>query len=146
MTRFSACGTLVACLLGVMSTSATQQPVFKGTTDMVRVFVTVTDKDGRIVTTLTEPDFEVRDEGKPQPIALFDNSPQPIRLVLLLDVSGSMEGNLPLLQAASTQLLARLRPGDRVRVGTFGRGDHPQRVVHPRSARVARRAAGCDLP
>ncbi len=121
MMRAFACGTLVACLLGVVNASATQQPVFKGTTDVVRVFVTVTDKDGRIVTTLNEPDFEVRDEGKPQPIALFDKSPQPIRLVLLLDVSGSMEGNLPLLRAASEQLFARLRPGDRVRVGTFGR-------------------------
>ena len=52
MTRFSVCGTLVACILGVMSTSAKQQPVFKGTTDVVRVFVTVTDKDSPIVTTL----------------------------------------------------------------------------------------------
>ena len=38
----------------------------------------------------------------------------------MLDVSGSMEGNLPLLRAASEQLFARLRADDVVRVGTFG--------------------------
>ena len=63
----------------------------------------------------------MRDEGKPQPITLFDNTPQPIRLIVMLDVSGSMEGNLPLLRNAAEQLFARLRPDDVVRVGTFGR-------------------------
>ena len=105
--------------LGVLGAAA-QQPVFRGTGDAVRVFVTVTDRDGRLVTTLTRDDFEVRDEGKPQPITLFDNTPQPIRLIVMLDVSGSMEGNLPLLRAAAEQLFARLRPDDVARVGTFG--------------------------
>jgi Ca-activated chloride channel family protein len=100
--------------------SSTQQPTFRGTTDVVRVFVTVNDGDGRLVTTLTRDDFEIRDEGRPQPITLFDNSPQPIRLILMLDVSGSMEGNLPLLRAAAQQLFARLQPGDTARVGSFG--------------------------
>ena len=94
--------------------------MFRGRADVVRVFVTVTDRDGRLVTTLTQDQFEVRDEGKPQPIVLFDNSPQPIRLVVMLDVSGSMEGNLPLLRQASSELFARLRPDDVARVGTFG--------------------------
>ena len=120
MTRLVAWGTVVVCVLGMAASVAGQQPVFKGTTDVVRVFVTVTDRDGRLVTTLARGDFEVRDEGKPQPIDLFDNSSQPIRLVLMLDVSGSMEGNLALLREASEQLFARLRPGDRLRIGTFG--------------------------
>ena len=98
-----------------------QQPVFRGRGDAVRVFATVTDKDGRLVTTLTKEDFEIRDDGKPQPVTLFDNSPQPIRLVVMLDVSGSMEGNLPLLRAASEQLFPRLRPDDVARIGSFGR-------------------------
>jgi len=38
----------------------------------------------------------------------------------MLDVSGSMEGNLPLLRAACAQLFARLRPEDVARVGAFG--------------------------
>src|ERR687894_566955 len=113
--------TLVASVVAVGYAAPGQQPTFRGTTDAIRVFVTVTDRDGRLVTTLTRDEFEVRDEGKPQPITLFDNSPQPIRLVVMLDVSGSMEGNLPLLRAAAAELFARLRPDDLARLGTFGR-------------------------
>ncbi len=120
MTRLFTYGTLAACVFAGVGAAGQQQPVFRGTGDAVRVFVTVTDGDGRLVTTLTRDDFEVRDEGKPQPITLFDNSPQPIRLIVMLDVSGSMEGNLPLLRAAAEQLFTRLRPDDKVRVGAFG--------------------------
>ena len=88
-----------------------QPPVFRGTTDIVRVFVTVTDRDGKLVTSLGQEDFELRDEGRPQPITLFDNTPQPIRLVVMLDVSGSMEGNLQLLRSkAYARSLERLLP------------------------------------
>jgi Ca-activated chloride channel family protein len=120
MNRILACGILATCVMGVLA-AAGQQPTFRGTGDSVRVFVTVTDRDGRLITTLSQNDFEVRDEGKPQPITLFDNTPQPIRLIVMVDVSGSMEGNLPLLRAAAEQLFVRLRPDDVARVGTFGR-------------------------
>jgi VWFA-related protein len=111
---------LAVCATGLLGAAA-QQPIFRAGSEVVRLFVTVTDRDGRLVTTLAQGDFEVRDEGTPQPITLFDNTPQPIRLVVMLDVSGSMEGNLPLLRAAAGELFARLRPDDRVRVGAFGR-------------------------
>jgi VWFA-related protein len=117
--RFLSCAALTLCAFTLAA--AAQQPVFRGGGDAVRVFVTVTDGEGRLVTSLEQKDFEVRDEGKPQPITLFDNTPQPIRLIVMLDVSGSMEGNLPLLRNAAEQLFARLRPDDLVRVGTFGR-------------------------
>jgi Ca-activated chloride channel family protein len=120
MKRFFACGMLAACGLGALGAAGRQQPTFRGGSDTVRVFVTVTDRDGRVVTTLTQDNFEVRDEGRPQPITQFDNTPQPIRLIVMLDVSGSMEGNLPLLRAASAQLFARLGTDDVARVGTFG--------------------------
>src|SRR5687767_14649580 len=100
---------------------AGQEPsVFRGGSALVRAFVTVLDKDGKLATTLTKDDFELRDEGKPQPIALFDNSPRAIRLIVMLDVSGSMVGNLPLLQSGTTELVRHLRREDTMRVGTFG--------------------------
>lgn len=120
MTRLLTYGIFAACVLGVLGAAGRQQPVFRGTGDAVRVFVTVMDRDGRLVTTLTRDEFQVRDEGKPQPITLFDNTPRPIRLIVMLDVSGSMEGNLPLLRAAAEQLFVRLRPDDAARVGAFG--------------------------
>ena len=110
-----------ASVVGVPGVAARQQPVFRATGDAVRIFVSVLDRDGRLVTTLTRQDFEVRDEGKPQPITLFDNSPQPIRLIVMLDVSGSMAGNLPLLRDASQQLFTRLDPRDAAVVGSFGK-------------------------
>jgi len=120
MRRILSCVICALCAGGGPG-AAGQQPVFRGTGDAVRVFVTVMDRDGRLITTLTKGDFEVRDEGKPQPITLFDNTPKPIRLVVMLDVSGSMEGNLPLLRAAADELFSRLGPNDVARVGTFGR-------------------------
>jgi Ca-activated chloride channel family protein len=129
---------LAGCLLGL---AEPQQPVFRGIGDAVRIFATVTDRDGRLVTTLTRDDFEVRDEGAPQPITLFDSSPQPIRLVVMLDVSGSMEGNLPLLRAAADQLFRRLLPQDAARVGTFGR----EVTISPSFTRDAA-ALGASLP
>ena len=95
--------------------------VFRGGSDVVRAYVTVTDKDGRLVTNLRKEDFEVRDEGKGQSVILFDHAPRAIRLIVMLDVSGSMTGNLPLLRAGTAELVKYLRPEDRARVGTFGK-------------------------
>src|SRR5881392_1520236 len=118
MARWLASSALAAAL--VVHAVSAQQPTFRAGSDVVRVFATVLDREGRLVTSLTKEQFEVRDDGKPQPITQFDNSPQPIRLIIMLDVSGSMEGNLPLLRASADQLFTRLRPEDVIRVGTFG--------------------------
>lgn len=128
------CATLMVCAAGLLLTAAQQQPVFRGTGELVRVFATVTDRDGRLVTTLTRNDFEVRDEGRPQPIIAFDNTPRPIRLIVMLDVSGSMSGNLTLLRDSAEQLFSRLRPDDAARVGSFGHDV----VISPSFTRNAR--------
>jgi len=126
-------GVLVAAtVVGVSAGQPPQQPqgqqqepqtpsVFRAGSELVRAFVTVTDKDGRLVTTLGQDDFEVRDDGKPQPVVLFDRSPRAIRLIVMLDVSGSMQGNLPLLRNGTAQLVKYLRSDDAARIGTFGR-------------------------
>ena len=121
MFRSRVLGILVASLSAAVSLTALQEPIFRSGSDIVRVFVTATDRDARLVTNLTQAEFEVRDEGKPQPVTVFDSSPTPIQLVAMLDVSGSMTGNLPLLRAATAQLVERLRQDDGARVGTFGR-------------------------
>ena len=119
MTRFVMC---LAFGAGVLAAQGGQQaPVFRGVGESVPVYVTVTDKDNRLVPGLTREDFQIFDNGKPQAITVFDNTPQPVRIILMLDVSGSMQGNLPLLRAGSEQLFTKLLPGDKARVGTFGR-------------------------
>lgn len=120
MSPTSHCAALVFAAAAA-TVAAQQQPVIRSGTDTVRVFVTVTDRDGRLVTNLSEDTFQIRDEGKPQPITVFDDTPKPIELIVMLDVSGSMEGNLGLLRAGARQLFARLGPEDVARVGTFGK-------------------------
>jgi Ca-activated chloride channel family protein len=97
-----------------------EQQVFRGKTEIVPVFVTVRDRESRLVRDLTRDAFEVLDNGKPQPITVFDNSPQPIRLIALVDISGSVVDYLPVLRSAVAQLVTHLRPGDMARLGTFG--------------------------
>ena len=149
MTRVFTSGMLSVCVLAGLAAAAQQQPTFRGTADNVRLFATVTDRDGRLVTTLEQKDFEIRDEGKPQPITLFDNSPQPIRLIVLLDVSGSMQGNLQLLREGSEELFKRLRMDDGIRVGTFGHevAISPTFTREPRELRASLpRAIAPDAP
>lgn len=119
--RLLAASSLIALTAATAVVGAQQQPIFRGAADTVRVFVTVTDRQGRLITNLTADKFVVRDEGKPQPITVFDDSPKPIQLVVMLDVSGSMEGNLGLLRAGAKQLFARLGSEDVARVGVFGK-------------------------
>ena len=135
MARITIC--LFVALSAVAVNSAQEQgqpPVIRAGTELVRAFVTVTDRDGRLVTTLRQHDFEVRDEGKPQPIALFDASPRAVRLIVLLDVSGSMENNLPILRQGTIELVKHLRPDDLARIGTFGEDV----VISPTFTRDAR--------
>jgi hypothetical protein len=113
-------GGVPSCCFGEASLFAQQAPVFRGTTENVPVYVTVTDKASRLVTSLAKDDFNVFDNGRQQPLAVFDNSPRPVRLIVMLDVSGSMYGNLAMLRAACGELFAHLGAADEARVGSFG--------------------------
>jgi Ca-activated chloride channel family protein len=87
----------------------------------VSVYATVLDpSDGRLVTDLTRDQFEVFDNGRLQPLTIFDNREQPISIVIMLDMSGSMSGNVPTLRRAAVQMFTNLRPDDKARVGSFG--------------------------
>jgi len=50
MIRILTTGILAACLAVGLGAAAQQQPTFRGTADNVRVFTTVMDRDGRLVT------------------------------------------------------------------------------------------------
>jgi len=120
MSRSHVLLSVTAALLLAQLSHAQQVPTFRVASENVPVFVTVTDKSGRLLPGLTRGDFQVSDNGKPQPLTVFDNAPQPIRLIVLIDISGSMARALPLLRAATQELLTSLGPQDLARVGTFG--------------------------
>jgi Ca-activated chloride channel family protein len=114
---FVAITTAVVSLLVVSAAQETQK--FKSGTHNVPVFVTVTDRDKRLVPDLAEEDFEILDNGKPQKLTQFDNSALPISVVVMLDTSGSMTLALEQVKRAAEQFLLRLLPDDRGMVGAF---------------------------
>ena len=96
-----------------------QQATFKSGTSIVPVLTTVTDNQGRLVPNLEQEDFTVLDNGKPQPITLFQNETQPFTVVVMLDFSFSMTTHLDLLKAATEQFILRMLPQDKGQVGAF---------------------------
>jgi Ca-activated chloride channel homolog len=111
-----------AALAAAMSLSLLAQqpqPTFKAGTQVVSIFATVTDPQKRLVSGLTQDDFSVFDNEKPQALVYFDNSIRPINVVVMLDTSGSMTLTIDLLKQAAEQFLLRLLPEDNARVGAF---------------------------
>src|SRR5262245_48953781 len=98
---------------------AAQQPTFRSGTQVVSLFATVLDAENRLVPDLTQEDFEVLDNDKPQPLVVFRSENLPITAIVMLDTSGSMTGTISLLKAAAEQFLIRLLPEDKATVGAF---------------------------
>ena len=119
MTRIAGCAVLGTCVVLAAPAAVGQAPVFRSAIDTVRVYATVTNREGQLVPGLAREDFEVKSDGAVQPIVAFDNTPVPIRLIVLLDVSTSMNLNVTMMREGAEALLMRLRPDDRARVGTF---------------------------
>jgi len=114
-----ACVALAASVSIAVLAQQPQGPTFKSGTQVVSLFVTVADAQRRLVAGLTQEEFEVHDNEKPQPIVFFQNEIQPITVVVMLDTSGSMTLTLDLLRQAAEQFIIRLLPADKGRVGAF---------------------------
>src|SRR3982074_2818939 len=98
-----------------------QGPVIRSQVSLVNVFVTVRDKNKRIVGDLKQENFKIVEDGQDQKIAFFSKEVSlPITLALLLDTSGSEQDMLGAIQAAGSQFLDRvLRKGDEALVMSF---------------------------
>ena len=111
---------LAACVAAVVVAAPPPQvPVFSSGTEIVDLYVTVTDRSGRLVPNLLQDDFEILDEDQVQEIVLFENEVRPITVVVMLDTSASMTPSLDLLMAGAEQFLIRMLPDDRGKVGAF---------------------------
>jgi Ca-activated chloride channel family protein len=93
--------------------------MFRSGTEIVDLYVTVTDDEGRLVPNLTQENFAIFDDRQPRDIVVFENDVQPITVVVMLDTSASMTPSLDLLKAGAEQFLIRMLPDDRGRVGAF---------------------------
>jgi VWFA-related protein len=96
---------------------------FKSGVSNVRVDAQVL-QDGNLITELTAQDFVIREDDKPQPIVYFGREKEPLSLLLLFDVSGSMRKYVEQVANVARQSLRFLRPKDRVAVMVFARDTH----------------------
>lgn len=96
-----------------------QQPLFRAGTELVDLYVTVTDDDGRLVPDLAREAFAIFDDGQPQEIVLFENNVRPITVVVMLDTSISTTNVMHLILEGAEQFLIRMLPEDRARIGAF---------------------------
>lgn len=109
-----------AVVIGLQVATETPAPVFRTSVDLVRLAAVVRDSRGRFVRDLTARDFEVFDRGLPSAIKDFRQEVTGLSVALLLDVSGSMEGQLAHARDAAQNLLGMLDPArDEVAVFQF---------------------------
>ena len=106
-------------LAALTITAQEQQPTFRTGTQIVPVYATVVDSQGRLVPNLEQSDFSILDNGRPQEITFFQNEVTPFTVVVMLDYSASMTANLDLLEAAAEQFVLRMLPQDKGQVGAF---------------------------
>jgi len=76
---------------------------------VVNVFVTVRDKQGKLVNNLTRDDFELTEDGRKQSLRYFSaRSDLPITIGLLFDISGSQRSVIPEQREATAAFLRQV--------------------------------------
>jgi VWFA-related protein len=115
--RFSRRELLRLCAMAVPVSRAfawQQDPKFSTTVSVVNVFATVHDKNGKIVHDLTQDDFAIEEDERPQRIAYFSQqSDLPLTLGLLVDTSVSQYAVLDEERAASFEFFQHVLREDK---------------------------------
>lgn len=132
--------TLAAATTLAASHPAAQQ-TFRAGVDLTLFSVVVTDRRGTAITGLTAADFEVEEEGKPQPIKFFaagdPEAAPPLHIGFLLDTSGSMEQDIKDVRTAAIKFLNRMENAvditlvdfdTEVRVARYAAADYPRLI------------------
>ena len=113
------------CLLdkpAVATPPAGDPPVtFRSDVSLGRVDAQVVDGENHPIRGLKPQDFILRVDGKSQEIRHFQSDRMPVDVVLLLDVSRSMEPHIRRVASASHQALRALGDQDRIATMVFDR-------------------------
>jgi len=96
------------------------QAVISVHTELVAVPVAVTDRNGEHVGGLTQDNFQIFENGRLQPIAVFDHGDAPVTIGLVVDRSRSMRAKNSSVMTAITALLKTSRPDDELFGVGFG--------------------------
>ena len=108
-------------LLGAIPAAAQEQtPVFRATSELVLVDVQVLQaKSGAPAPDLHAGDFRVSEEGVPQEILQFSRDEYPLSVVLLFDLTDSVQGPLKRLAEGAKGALEHFKPADEVAVMVY---------------------------
>jgi len=87
--------------------------------DLVVLQATVHDRAGHTVRELSRQDFQVFDDGRPQPIQLFRHEDTPVTVGLVIDHSGSMREKLAEVTSAARAFVRSSNPDDQMFVVNF---------------------------
>ena len=94
---------------------------FTSGVNVVEVYASVVDEAGQPVRGLNRDDFEVFEDGVPQPLAAFTAGDFPLTVALAVDRSFSMEGRpLAAVKRGARAFLGALRPADESLVVAIG--------------------------
>jgi VWFA-related protein len=98
-------------------------PVFRTTSELVLLDVQVVHQKTNTAAGLLEAkDFELFEDGVAQKISFFGHDQLPLSVVLLFDLTRSVNGVLPRLAAGGRAALDHLKPGDEVAVMVYAAG------------------------
>jgi len=86
---------------------------------LMRVNASVTDHQGRAISGMQLADFAVYEDGAERKIVNVTPTTEPFNLVLLLDVSGSVEERIDFIRKAARDFLNTASPQDRISIISF---------------------------
>jgi Ca-activated chloride channel homolog len=113
-----------AVAAGILS-AQTPQPVqddpatFKLDTQLVPLYVSVVDKNGKMVTNIPQASFKVFENNVEQTLKIFNREDVPVSMGIIIDNSGSMREKRPKVAAAALELIKASNPQDEVFIVDF---------------------------
>ena len=86
--------------------------------------VSVTDLDNRSISDIKADEFEVLENNEPREVTSIRTVTAPFNLVLLLDVSGSVDNYVNFIRKAARNFVETVGPTDRISIVTFNEDVH----------------------
>jgi VWFA-related protein len=86
---------------------------------LMRLNASVTDRNGRAIGGMKAGDFTVYEDGTERTVTNVVPTQEPFNLVLLLDVSGSVEERIDFIRKAARDFLNTASPQDRISIISF---------------------------
>ena len=122
MLALSRAAAALLLILSGATLAGAQLARFASGADLVILSATAVDRHGRPVTDLRREEIRIFEDGRPQKVEHFSQGRAvSARLLLLLDASGSMQGELKTTSTrmAAVQILAALDPEDETALAAF---------------------------